>query len=1323
MAKLLVPMDIQAKVLDAELAVPALDAEPFADAAVLEPGVHLHWALPDALTRARTLTPDDGDQAVIFPAVPDRWLVLRFDPKAPSSGRPPIQPVSPVRPRRPRVFQPVRRPRRFGAVAPRRAAVLQPMRVQPRAAIGRPGPGRTPPPTRPGRNTRRSWHGWVVDSRLGIITPLEDWEPATPAGGLVHTALGLLPPADDLGWPGWGITPADGGGLSPAAAAYYPAARRRFGFHDPLDGLAGHTGTLSYLVVGWYADQEHDPLRQSDDRQTLLRRWRWGFPGDRRRFKQLRPPLTSAAADSRFIPRSLRTQSGRSRVRTTTGRAPDLDRIAQQRSDILLSKVVGLAQESGNTLAKLSFGTVPYPTAITCHGAVVGVPLSGSSTVTAQALAKPPAVHPTVRRAAAAVASLDPGDQDITEALLEELDYLAGSKAGTLDLPYVLHARSFQSAPGKGRWYARLELSQRRSFIGPVDEIDIGPIGRWPIRGLRNASKATKSTRFAAWRPDIIDRLAGGSDSTRATGPSQAEVEAQVDTLMQDLADYLAQTVAEAAADGRAVDPQRLFVRDHRDHATSPNMGADGDGSSGAGFWLDIQDRNAVREVLIGARGARIEMPGRSDLHSLPGPRWYRPFSPRVVFEDAGRSYRFGGDGRFDQTGGDSLRCRFGGDTVSAIHIPGNHRVPVYGHELLDDAEELSEDPDLPASTRGLAEETNLLDPANADRMMRIARARNSAIRGANLRSQTGKLAEVIQMTWLRRTRLSSQQLEAAGDAVGPIGDLPSPLAITPWADPWNPIFADLGYSFQHSPLASQWRLDVDNGHPELLPLGPGQAVATDTQQIAQRVLTSTTVVQVLQSAIIGKMTLDKYGNLIPAHPAPAGVDADSFEKLEILSAPLTDFDQELAARGLRERGGALLLQRTRVVDVFGTVRHWQGPQDPRARPPSQPPRWPYWTPLPPRLPFWARLPLRLIDAEPMVDGADADAEHPPVAGFLLPDLIEHALEVYDASGEGLGQLRADSQPGRAAFEPHPWVAAERGLPPGNDPLSVIDNQHLRALVAGIAAQPGEGQGESEESGLIAMLRVMDTVRATVQNQPVDPSLAPRLIGQPIAVLRARLSFETADVSELGELAASPATQPDATPIRVHIGDINRPDDGVLGLFLPAATAADARFAPVSAEAAEEAITNGLASGRAVGSSPATHRFVTDQPVSAVTLQADQPRELTLLVDLRGNIYANCGVLPRKRITLPREQVAPGLSALQPSFAVGPLLTLPRRASSHPILPTPELPGYAPQWLRADPDSPHGYDETPAPRLPPIAELPIDRVALNAGWLRYRRED
>ena len=63
---------------------PAIDAptrydvlpDPFAELpATRTSGVYLHWALPDALTHADA----SGDTAV-FPAAPDRWLVLRMSP-------------------------------------------------------------------------------------------------------------------------------------------------------------------------------------------------------------------------------------------------------------------------------------------------------------------------------------------------------------------------------------------------------------------------------------------------------------------------------------------------------------------------------------------------------------------------------------------------------------------------------------------------------------------------------------------------------------------------------------------------------------------------------------------------------------------------------------------------------------------------------------------------------------------------------------------------------------------------------------------------------------------------------------------------------------------------------------------------------------------------------------------------------------------------------------------------------------------------------------------------------------------------------------------
>jgi hypothetical protein len=54
-------------------------SQPFNDSnALLEPGVHLHWSLPDALTRAVHTQGPDGKDHLEFPVVPNRWFVVRY---------------------------------------------------------------------------------------------------------------------------------------------------------------------------------------------------------------------------------------------------------------------------------------------------------------------------------------------------------------------------------------------------------------------------------------------------------------------------------------------------------------------------------------------------------------------------------------------------------------------------------------------------------------------------------------------------------------------------------------------------------------------------------------------------------------------------------------------------------------------------------------------------------------------------------------------------------------------------------------------------------------------------------------------------------------------------------------------------------------------------------------------------------------------------------------------------------------------------------------------------------------------------------------------
>ena len=80
--RIFVPVDVQAFVVAVDDPEPTVavtggpgDPSPFVDGDIRPAGVHLHWALPDALLRG-SADPDADD--LEFPELPDRWTVVRL---------------------------------------------------------------------------------------------------------------------------------------------------------------------------------------------------------------------------------------------------------------------------------------------------------------------------------------------------------------------------------------------------------------------------------------------------------------------------------------------------------------------------------------------------------------------------------------------------------------------------------------------------------------------------------------------------------------------------------------------------------------------------------------------------------------------------------------------------------------------------------------------------------------------------------------------------------------------------------------------------------------------------------------------------------------------------------------------------------------------------------------------------------------------------------------------------------------------------------------------------------------------------------------------
>ena len=267
-----------------------------------------------------------------------------------------------------------------------------------------------------------------------------------------------------------------------------------------------------------------------------------------------------------------------------------------------------------------------------------------------------------------------------------------------------------------------------------------------------------------------------------------------------------------------------------------------------------------------------------------------------------------------------------------------------------------------------------------------------------------------------------------------------------------------------------------------------------------------------------------------------------------------------------------------------------------------------------------------------------------PVCGLLLPDFIEHALEVFDGEGNGLGQLNTDMPiqgvtPGatlQVTYTPHPW------LDPDPDPFHHILNPTLKTLVQSLTQQSlivPAGNVTWAETGLSAMLRTIDTIRGTFDPAAKTAERKVSLVGEPILVMGARLQFNGTSATATQDLGGDPpllSAPPDMPTLDVRVGDVTRPDDGVLGLFLAGATPDAARFAPVTRDAADKALVNALATFLSVGWTPVTHPFVKDQE-SLVHLPANQVMDVVILADVRNSLYATCGALPRKKITIPKD--------------------------------------------------------------------------------------
>jgi hypothetical protein len=1197
---------------------PAPMPTPFAPGGPRAPGVHLHWAMPDALLRgSMEEVPEGSENRLGLPALPDRWAVLRL------------------------------------------------LAVEATGTV--------------------HVRGWVLEADTARAVPLEDW----PAGaGAVPQAGKTLTPE--------GITGTAGGSLDWTAAA--DAVVDRMSFHDPLDDVdraapgGSFNGLASYVVAGWWSQPPLDPLdgvQTTSSVHSRLAELRWSLMTD------------AEGGDAGILVAHLDADRRASLGLPTARRyVSDLggDELLAVRERVRAAAApgatTGLAQAARVSISDAAFfddvrAVVPvepaWPRSTLLHGSVLGVPVDGRIAVdqlpAERGLAVALGAHNDDVAGALVAVELEGADPELRRGVERVLSAFTGqlldrigTPDGLVDVEEHEHGGGFASLPG-----------------GPAALERLRPAGEAPLPAGRHARAAAGAERV------VFSPLTGSKLDLQEPGPAT----------------------------------QRSTV-----------VG-----------WSDA-------EAGLGPEPPEVRMVPR------PAPRLHAPLEPVVAVRGPKRSLRMHHDGDGSPDG--LLRVRWAEQIGAGYEgtVDGGDFIPSLGSGA------------IPPEVLSLAREALTTDPYLTPWLAKAAAARSgadeapirhrldaeAAIRHGAIGAYDGSAAALGA-----KEGISRHQALVVGDQLRRFsiadGVAPAHVAVTNWAQPWMPLWLEWEVDLAADDRVAGWRLGPIDLQPEEDPPPVARTVAGRSPL---QTGVATAMSEGIRSWLAAEDAREEAGDEGEADAdTERALDeiADAIERLDVVSASLDSLHDVLLGLPVGDYGvlsaragdgtlakpapvadpqllltGALRLRRARLVDAFGRVLDLPV-GDVRLPTRDEIPEPARALVLRPRLLRPSRWMFRLVDPadpgiaspEATIDQIDPASMVNPVAGFLLPDHIDEALEAFDADGHPLGQLGHEPFGGGVVWEiapgrPGPADAGPlHDLAPAQHPLG-----HLAAAMVAVDAQVRDGRPATGEgdSALTAMLRAIDTTLWTVDTfAALGNAHVAGLVGRPVAVVRAILRLEIDD--DLDELdlsdearraareAAYAALADRAFPVR--LGEITRSDDGVLGFFVDDDYR---RFHVVDKVVRDAALDVGRMRGQ-LGPLGATPQIPPVRPIDHPYVVAEdellvrpgQVVRLTLLMHPAARVHLTSGILPRKSLQLARDWVNGGLSRMAPSIRVGPVLIEPGdvRLPKISSLPVDQL------WTRRV--SPAAWRDDPIVAATQAALLPEAPSGIEEGYIRVAAEE
>lgn len=1291
-------------------------------------GIYLHWSLPDGLTHGKTVsnelqeTPPEESSSIQaeqqdlevnenteFPLVPDRWLVTRFSP---------------------------------------------------------------------GKNTnsKRQVRAWIIKS-----------EEPNKADRIVH--LGDFREDRSNKNDRWLTAIGEG---DPGYAAYYDNVEGKLGFYDDMSGV--DHGPISYLISGWYSDKQDDPLYEPKSKEQWkdkLQQMGWALSSDaedadarlatleknRKRRAYLagiaakysdttqpktydyvvnvndrdyaaRPPYTAytnnaikaAAADKSKTDKAKSNQTlfdrGLLNI-TNPSQSPvvDFNNIKSAEKIAYLSENIDhLAELSEHIFVAEDSDYLSYwPRQMLCHSMTYGVKWNNKGgQYDPQDSGKPTPENLSVSVGNTGVEALSAllaknADQANAEriyngyhyGLLPELQ----QQDGLATLESLLHSEDFKSQPG--------------GFV--TDSIMEG-----------DAFPNLSSSEANAIERNTVDNFRGREQKKAAKkGNNRANSKVK----------------------------SRFYVRKDDVTVTKENM------RQKANPYL--YKRKAKMRKSVAIRKAM--------------PRYWQPKDPVILFSEAERSYKHGEDSRFSEDGLLICRLSEETVSSIGVNIGQQveRKKGVNKHNTLYTvlpshmATSRLQSGQIPPETHALFNEALLLDLDNASiASQHILGLQSSGALKTQYPSQQHKLDTLttesitqryqVQASLLKNLNINPElDAQALASVVTIKGRQPNEFAQKPWRKPWTPLHMDWQVEWiPNENHREDWHLDEhdyetttenDRSTDERTRYTyQGSTLLTPavTRSMADR------LTQFIEDEALAESgSADDIAN--EAQERVLGELREAIEKLDVLSGSLSGFHDYLLAqvddyqfsplvdaqgikadeKGLDQleqekrtinrlktfpvRAGHFKLTKLRVVDAFG--QYIDVPDSILSNPikaedMESSPSSPHMMRLPPRIVQPSRLMFRMVQAEN--DQQDASKTVSPICGWILPDHLDEALEIYDDQGHSVGQVQrrrpmsGDIVTTSLEWQGVPGDPGSFGAPPS------LGNKHLQGMVNGLLAagehdakralNPEENdKNYSNDTALGAMLRMIDSTLWTVDplGREGNEHLSV-LVGRPLAIVRASLRLETKQLETQGDLSS--------TAFDVRLGELTRLGDGLIGYFI---NDDYSQFYPIHEEIANQTrpsrphhgYLGAIQTTQAFYSSysdtstiePVKHPYINETPTIKVRPVAPGKSDpasksvmLTLVVDPRGGVHATSGILPRKKIELLREHVATALENMSVTFRIGPVLSNPETIR----MPLPsEIQG---NWSWVRKTGLTVWEESPVVNAVPEPKLSHTPSQIQEGWLK-----